>query len=48
MSESQNITLLSPIKIGRQTLKNRMAMAPLTRNECHLLPATCQRWPDYQ
>ncbi|MCB2426543.1 alkene reductase [Methylophaga pinxianii] len=32
MSQSQDITLLSPIKIGNQTLKNRLVMAPLTRN----------------
>ena len=32
MNQSQDITLLSPIKIGDQTLRNRMVMAPLTRN----------------
>lgn len=32
MSQSQDITLLSPIKIDNLTLKNRIVMAPLTRN----------------
>ncbi|MDO9450304.1 MAG: alkene reductase, partial [Rugosibacter sp.] len=32
MTTTKDITLFSPIQLGPYTLKNRMAMAPMTRN----------------